>query len=117
MFESVRQADGGTIQLARTMAIQALVMGRIFYLLSLGQLLPSLIAKFNGSKEEVSGVPALAVGIVLAILLQIIFANSPFVNRIFDTAPMNLDRWLICFGVALPTIGVALSVNRFDPPN
>lgn len=117
MFESVRQADWGTIQLARTMAIQALVMGRIFYLLSLGQLLPSLIAKFSGSKAEVSGAPALGVGIFLAIILQIIFANSPFVNRIFDTAPMNLDRWLICFGVALPAIGVALSVNRFDPPN
>jgi len=117
MFESVRQADWGTLALARTMAIQALVMGRIFYLLSLGQLLPSLIAKFSGSKEEVSGAPALGVGIVVAVILQIIFANSPFVNRIFDTAPMNLDRWLICFGVALPTIGVALSVNRFDPPN
>lgn len=117
MFEWVRQAEWGTIELARTMAIQALVMGRIFYLLSLSQLLPSLIAKFSGSKEEVSGAPALGVGIVLAILLQIVFANSPFINRIFETAPMNLDQWLICFGVALPMIGVALSVNRFDPPN
>ncbi|MEG4287616.1 hypothetical protein Q5692_01950 [Microcoleus sp. C2C3] len=49
--------------------------------------------------------------------MQTIFANSPFINRIFETAPLNLDRWLICFGVALPAIGVALSVNRFDPPN
>lgn len=117
MFEWVRQAEWGTIELARTMAIQALVMGRIFYLLSLSQLLPSLIAKFSGSKEEVSGAPALGVGIVVAVILQIIFANSPFVNRIFETAPMNLDQWLICLGVALPMIGVALSVNRFDPPN
>ena len=117
MFEWVRQAEWGTIELARTMAIQALVMGRIFYLLSLSQLLPSLIAKFSGSKEEVSGAPALAVGIVLAMILQLIFANSPFINNIFETAPMNLDQWLICFGVALPMIGVALSVNRFDPPN
>jgi len=117
MFEWVRQSDWGTLPLARTMAIQALVMGRIFYLLSLSQLLPSLIAKFSGSKEEVSGAPALGVGIFLAVILQIIFANSPFVNRIFETAPMNLDQWLICFGVALPMIGVALSVNRFDPPN
>ncbi len=117
MFEWVRQADWGTMELARTMAIQALVMGRIFYLLSLSQLLPSLIAKFSGSKEEVSGAPALAVGIVLAMILQIVFANSPFINQIFETAPMNLDQWLICFGVALPMIGVALSVNRFDPPN
>ncbi|MEG3879790.1 HAD-IC family P-type ATPase [Microcoleus sp. herbarium7] len=117
MFEWVRQAEWGTIQLARTMAIQALVMGRIFYLLSLSQLLPSLMAKFSGSKDQVSGAPALGVGIVVAVVLQIIFANSPFVNRIFETAPMNLDQWLICFGVALPMIGVALSVNRFDPPN
>lgn len=117
MFEWVRQADWGTIELARTMAIQALVMGRIFYLLSLSQFLPSLLAKFGGSKEEVSGAPALGVGIVVAVILQIIFANSPFVNQVFQTAPMNLDQWLICFGVALPMIGVALSVNRFDPPN
>ncbi|MEZ2250677.1 HAD-IC family P-type ATPase [Microcoleus sp.] len=117
MFEWVRQADWGTIELARTMAIQALVMGRIFYLLSLSQLLPSLMAKFSGSQEKVSGAPALGVGIVVAVILQIIFANSPFINSIFETAPMNLDQWLICFGVALPMIGVALSVNRFDPPN
>ncbi|NJR25842.1 MAG: HAD-IC family P-type ATPase [Richelia sp. CSU_2_1] len=117
MFEWVRQAPWGTLELARTMAIQALVMGRIFYLLSLSQLLPSLMAKFGGSKERVSGAPALGVGIVVAVILQIIFANSEFVNRIFQTAPMNLDQWLICFGVALPMIAVALSVNKFDPPN
>jgi len=57
------------------------------------------------------------VGIVVAVILQMIFANSPFINRIFETAAMNLDQWLICFGVALRAIGVALSVNRFDPPN
>ena len=117
MFEWVRQAPWGTLELARTMAIQALVMGRIFYLLSLSQFLPSLLAKFGGSKEEVSGAPALGLGIVVAVILQIIFANSPFVNQVFQTAPMNLDQWLICFGAALPMIGVALSVNRFDPPN
>jgi Ca2+-transporting ATPase len=57
------------------------------------------------------------VGIVVAVILQMIFANSPFINRIFETAPMNLDRWLICFGVALRAFGVALCVNRFDPTN
>ncbi|MBD2181358.1 HAD-IC family P-type ATPase [Planktothrix sp. FACHB-1355] len=117
MFEWVRQADWGSIELARTMAIQALVMGRIFYLLSISQLLPSLMAKFNGSQEKVSGAPALAVGIVVAVILQIIFANSTFINGIFQTAPMTLDQWLICFGASLPMIAIAASVNRFDPPN
>ncbi|MEG5058245.1 cation transporting ATPase C-terminal domain-containing protein [Microcoleus sp. A2-C5] len=117
MFEWVRQSDWGTLPLARTMAIQALVMARIFYLLSLSQLLPSLMAKFNGSKEKFSGAPALAASIAAAVILQVIFANSPFINQIFQTAPMNLSQWLICFVIALPAIGVALSVNRFDPPN
>lgn len=67
--------------------------------------------------DGVNDAPALGVGIAIALLFQIVFANSPFINRIFETAPMNLDQWLICFAVALPAIGIALSVNRFDPPN
>jgi cation-transporting P-type ATPase F len=117
IFEWVRQAPWGSIELARTMAIQALVMGRIFYLLSISQLLPSLIAKWSGAKEKVSGAPALAVGIGLAIILQIIFSNSTFINQIFKTAPMSLDQWLVCFGASLPMIAIASYVNRFDPPN
>ena len=117
MFEFVRQAPWGSTELARTMAIQALVMGRIFYLLSISQLLPSLMAKFQGSQEKVSGAPALAGGIIVAVILQIIFANSQFINNIFQTAPMTLDQWIICFLASLPMIAIAASVNRFDPPN
>ena len=117
MFEFVRQAPWGSIELARTMAIQALVMGRIFYLMSISQLLPSLIAKFQGSTEKVNGAPALAGGIIVAVILQIIFANSEFINRIFQTSPMTLDQWIVCFLASLPMIAIAASVNRFDPPN
>jgi Ca2+-transporting ATPase len=53
---------------------------------------------------------------VLAVILQIIFSNSEFINRLFKTAPMSLDQWLVCFLVSLPMIAVAASVNRFDPP-
>jgi len=117
MFEWVRQADWGTLPIARTMAIQALVIGQIFYLLTLGELLPFLMAKFNGSKEKLRGATALVVSIAAAVILQVIFANSSFANQIFQTAAMNFSQWLICFVVALPAIGIALSVNRFDPPN
>ncbi|HCA93859.1 MAG TPA: carbonate dehydratase, partial [Cyanobacteria bacterium UBA9226] len=117
MFEFVRQAPWGSTELARTMAIQALVMGRIFYLLSISQLLPSLIAKFQGSQQKVSGAPALAAGIIVAVILQIIFMNSQFINNIFQTAPMTLDQWIVCFLASLPMIAIAASVNRFDPPN
>lgn len=117
MFEWVRQAPWGSLELARTMAIQALVMGRIFYLLSISQLLPSLMARLNGKSDQVSGAPAVLGGILVALILQVIFSNSQFINTVFKTAPMNLDQWILCFLVSLPMIAVATSVNRFDPPN
>jgi hypothetical protein len=51
------------------------------------------------------------------VIWQIVFANSAFIDSIFPTDPMNLERCPICRGVALLTSGIALSVNRFDPPN
>lgn len=92
-------------------------MGRIIYLLSISQLVPSLIAKFRGSTDEVKGAPALAIGLIVAIVLQIIFSNSGFINGVFQTAPMSLDQWLICIGASLPMIAIATVANRFDPPN
>lgn len=117
MFEWVRQAPWGSLELARTMAIQALVMGRIIYLLSISQLVPSLVAKLRGSTQKVQGAPALALGLVVAITLQIIFSNSAFINGVFKTAPMTLDQWLICISASLPMIAIATVANRFDPPN
>jgi cation-transporting P-type ATPase F len=117
MFEWVQQAPGGSLELARTMAIQALVMGRMIYLLSISQLLPSLIAKLSGSTDRVKGAPALAIGLVVAIVLQIIFTNSPLINSVFETAPMSLNQWSICIGASLPMIAIATIANRFDPPN
>lgn len=117
MFEWVRQSPWGSIELARTMAIQALVMGRIFYLLSISQLGSSLVAKLQGSQEKITGAPAIAAGVIVAVILQIIFANSQFINSIFQTAPMNLDQWLVCFAASIPMIAIAAAVNRFDPPN
>ncbi|NJK34582.1 MAG: HAD-IC family P-type ATPase [Oscillatoriales cyanobacterium SM2_2_1] len=117
MFEWVRQTTWGSPELARTMAIQALVFGRIFYLLSISQLLPSLMSRFgSGENQKLGDAPAVMGGIVLAVVLQVVFSNSSFINQIFETAPMNLDQWLICLLVSLPMIGVAAYVNRFDPP-
>jgi Ca2+-transporting ATPase len=116
VFEWARQTTGN-IDLARTMAIQALVAGRIFYLLSISQLLPSIAAKFRNQTSSISSAPAIAAGIVGAVILQIIFSQTSFINNIFSTAPLNLNQWLICLGTGLPMIAIAASVNRFDPPN
>lgn len=116
VFEYIRQTTGN-IDLARTMAINSLIAGRIFYLLSISQLIPNLIAKMNGTIKENVGIPAIGFGIVGAIILQIIFAHVPLINEVFETAPLNLQQWLLCLAVGSPMILWAAVVNHFDPLN
>ena len=105
----------GNIDLARTMAIQALVAGRIFYLLSISQLGVALVSIFRGRVEKISDTPAIVIGIVGTIILQVIFSQWSLMNSWFSTAPLDANQWLICLLVGLPIIPVAALVNRFDP--
>ncbi len=116
VFEYIRQTTGN-INLARTMAINSLIAGRIFYLLSISQLIPNLIAKMDGTIQENVDVPAIGFGIMGAILLQIVFAHVPLINNVFETAPLSLNQWLFCLAVGSPMIIWSAVVNRFDPPN
>ncbi|PIG93410.1 HAD-IC family P-type ATPase [Gloeocapsopsis sp. IPPAS B-1203] len=115
VFEYIR-ATTGDINLARTMAINSLIAGRIFYLLSLSQLVPNLMAKIKGTAAEVD-IPAIAFGIIGAIILQIVFCYLPIINTIFSTAPLDFHHWLFCLAVGLPMIPWSIFVNRLDPPN
>ncbi|TVP64297.1 MAG: cation-transporting P-type ATPase [Nodularia sp. (in: Bacteria)] len=114
MFEWVRQ-DTGNIDLARTMAIQALVAGRVVYLLSISQLTNVVFRKLRGQAARINDGKAMALGIICTVFLQIIFSQWGVMNILFRTAPLNLEQWLICLLPALPMIPVAWFVNRIDP--
>lgn len=116
VFEYIRQTTGN-LPLARTMAINSLIAGRIFYLLSISQLVPNIIAKLDGTMKETIDVPAIGFGIIGAIILQVIFAQVPFINEVFKTAPLSFNQWLLCLAVGSPMIVWAAVVNKFDPPN
>ncbi|WOD40192.1 cation-transporting P-type ATPase [Nodosilinea sp. E11] len=116
MFEWIRRTTGD-IPLARTMAIQALVAGRIIYLLSISQFWASVAARLRGLKVPLGDVSAIGYGIVVAIIFQIIFSQVGLMNFLFSTAPLTLNQWLICLGVSLPMIVVALIANRLNPQN
>jgi len=116
VFEWIEQSTGN-INLARTMAIQALVSGRIFYLLSISQLGIGIFNKLRGINHRIRDASAIGIGIALTIVLQIMFSQWNLMNLLFSTAPLNLNQWLICFVVGLPMIIVAIVVNRFDPIN
>ena len=116
VFEWIK-ATTGNIALARTMAIQALVAGRIFYLLSISQLGSVIIDKLRGRSTQINDASAIGIGIACTVILQVIFSQWNLMNDWFYTAALSFNQWLLCLLVGLPMIAVSAFVNRFDPPN
>ena len=83
----------GNLVEARTMAFTTLVFAQLFNC-------------FNARSDRTSAFHRLftnrllwgAVG--LSALLQVAVVQLPFLNDAFDTAPLGLDEWLICAGLA-----------------
>ncbi|MDZ8023408.1 MAG: HAD-IC family P-type ATPase [Nostoc sp. DedQUE11] len=101
--------------LARTMAINGLVAAEVFYLLSITQFLPSLVARIQGKRTPVAYAPA--IGIVAVVILQCLFSQWSMMNQVFDTTPLTFIQALICMGVGLPVVFIALILQHFDPLN
>ena len=116
VFEWAKSTTGD-ISVARTMAIQALVAGRIIYLLSISQLGISLFNYVGRKATAVTNAPILIMGIVGAVALQLVFSQWPVMNTLFETAPLTWNQWLICLLPMLPMVPLAIWINAFiDPP-
>ncbi|NJR26274.1 MAG: cation-transporting P-type ATPase [Richelia sp. CSU_2_1] len=116
IFEWSRQAFGD-VAVARTMAIQALIAGRVIYLLSISQLGATIVAKLRGRAASIKEGGAIALGILCTIFLQILFSQWGAMNVLFDTAPLTFNQFLICLIPVLPMVVLVAFINRLDPPN
>jgi cation-transporting P-type ATPase F len=114
VFEWVR-LSGGSLELARTAAIQALVAARIIYLLSISQLGRSLAGRLLGRSGAVAQGPQLLLGIGLAVLLQLIFSQWRPMHALFKTAPIGLTELGVCGLAMVAMLPVAWLANRLDP--
>lgn len=103
------------IDLARTMAVNALVAAEAFYLLSISQFIPSVFANRRDKTQPIGYAPA--IGIVCVVISQVLFSQWSLMNQLFVTVPLNLVQAAICIGVGFPAIIVGLLLNRFDPIN
>jgi cation-transporting P-type ATPase F len=112
VFEWAIQTTGN-LTLARTMAVHALVAAEVFYLLSISQLVPSLLARLQNSRYPIAYVPAIGIG--CALIFQVIFSQLAFINPILNTQPLELSQALICIGAGIPVIVPALLLKRFAP--
>ena len=102
------RSHGHSLALARTMAIQSLVLAQIVYLLSISQ-------ASKGSWRQWRRNPVLLAGIGTAALLQMGFSQLGWMNRFFDTAPLAAGQWLVCAVSLLVMVPVAALAERFDP--
>ncbi len=85
------------LELARTVAVNTIVLGQVFYLFNCRFLYESSI----GLKRLLENRMAWAAVAILA-LLQAMFVYAPFMNGWFGTAPLAARHWLIPVAVALP---------------
>jgi magnesium-transporting ATPase (P-type) len=86
-FEILR-SQGSDMNEARTIAVNTLVAGQLFYLLNCRKIKTPVLSKgfFNNK------VVFYAIGVL--ILFQVFFVYVPFMNDAFDTSPVRASLWL-----------------------
>jgi magnesium-transporting ATPase (P-type) len=80
--------QGASDDLARTVAVNALVIGQVFYLLSCRYKLDSSL-----SLRAHLGNPYLPLGIGAVVILQLLFTYAPPLQALFETEAMPLHMW------------------------
>jgi magnesium-transporting ATPase (P-type) len=88
--------QGAEIELARTVAVNTLVMFEVFYLLNCRSLHRTVL-----SLEGLLGNRYLLIAIAVVIVFQMLFTYAPPAQLLFATAPMNFAAWLRVVLVAM----------------
>jgi magnesium-transporting ATPase (P-type) len=96
MFEYIRGLGMDMVE-ARTVAVNTLVAGQLFYLLNCRQIKTPAFSKGFFKNRTVF----IAIGVL--ILLQVFFVYIPFMNEAFGTFPHGLALWLypLIAGIAI----------------
>jgi magnesium-transporting ATPase (P-type) len=96
LFVQEQARETSTLEFARTLAVNALVMGQIGYLLN---------ARFfhapSWTLTGLAGSKAVLLAIVACLALQVLFTHAPYMNRLFGTEGLDAIAWLYCLGVGL----------------
>ncbi|MFU8817346.1 MAG: HAD-IC family P-type ATPase, partial [Pseudomonadales bacterium] len=96
LFTQEQAYDATSEEFARTMAVNALVMGQIFYLLN-ARFFSSPGYTLNG----LFGSRVVLIAIGACVGLQLLFTYVPFMNTLFGTEPLDAGAWARCIAVGL----------------
>ncbi|MEB3323019.1 MAG: HAD-IC family P-type ATPase [Synechococcaceae cyanobacterium] len=109
------QRGTGNLALARTMAVQGLVLSQVVYLLSISQIGRGRAPRGRRGWRRLTQAPVLLLGIAAALVLQLLFSQAPWMNTFFGTAPLGAREWLVCTLPMLPMLPVAWLGQWLDP--
>ncbi len=98
--------EGKTINEARTISVNTIIMIEIFYLLNCRSLSKSIFKIGFFSNRFIF------FGIGIMILLQITFTYLPIMNEIFHSHPIEIDSWIKIIGVSLVTF-LIIEIKKF----
>jgi magnesium-transporting ATPase (P-type) len=90
------QAQGATLEVARTAAVNTLVMFQAVYLLN-----SRFLLVHAWPHHALRGNPWVPFSIALIVGLQLLFTYAPFMHGLFHTAPLGADAWLRIVLIAL----------------
>ncbi|MBV8975372.1 MAG: HAD-IC family P-type ATPase [Sinobacteraceae bacterium] len=82
------KGQGASDQLARTVAVNAITMGQVFYLINSRYLIDSSLSLGAHLTNRY-----LPMGIGAVVLLQMLFTYAPPLQRVFDTAAIPAGAW------------------------
>jgi Ca2+-transporting ATPase len=91
---------------AQTMAVTAMVLFQVFYLIDCRSL------NFSVNKIGFFSNPSIYIGIVIVLLLQTAFVYFPFMNRWFHSSPLKADAWGVSAMVAF-SILIIISIEKW----
>lgn len=89
---------GYSLETARTLAVNTLVVMEVFYLLSVRNLGPSKL-----TIKGLIGTRAVAIAIMVVLSLQMVFTYAPFMQFFFDSTAIGWQEWagILVIGVVL----------------
>lgn len=96
-----------SIEYARTVAVNTLVMFEIFYLLNTRFLKTPVL-----TKGGLTGDRLIYVAIVAVLSAQIVFTYVPFMQRLFDTRSISFLEWLLIIMVAF-SVFVLVEIEKY----
>ena len=89
------QSRGGTLEEARTVAVNVFVIVELFYLFNCRSLDHSMFQLGVFSNPWVTG------GVLTMIVLQLLFTYAPAMNFLFHTTPLGWETWIPIAAVGL----------------